>query len=206
MPTSLAMNAAGDMLVFQDEKSWALMHLDKNVAITRLQTNPDARKSAVSNDRRYVAIANWAGGAAVWDGKSGTHLSELSLGSCGVMQFSPDGQVLAATPDGVTLWRTKNWQRIEQLHAHGTTPMGLGIAFSPDSRVLAIGQVNGVLGLFDSRTGKELANRRTGFGCRFNLGIHPRPTLANNLVSGRTLSGSNVGPAGLATGARRSRA
>ncbi|MGD9723606.1 MAG: hypothetical protein AB7O59_19895 [Pirellulales bacterium] len=45
-----------------------------------------------------------------------------------------------------------------ELHAHGTTPTGLGITFSPDSRVLAVGQPNGVLRLVDPFTGNDWAD------------------------------------------------
>ena len=110
-----------------------------------------------------MAIANWeAGGAAVWDVRSGSLLAELAVGRHGVVQFSPDGRLLAATPDGVTLWHTDDWRRISQLGAQGTTPAGLGIAFSPDSRVLAVGQINGVLGLFDPVTGDLWAGFSSG--------------------------------------------
>jgi WD40 repeat protein len=74
-----------------------------------------------------------------------------------VPQFSPDGGLLAVTPDGVTIWSTRDWRRINQLHAPGTTPAGLGLTFSPDSRVLAIGHVNGSLGLVDPLSGSEWA-------------------------------------------------
>ena len=159
---SLSVDASGEMLVFQDRSGWSLKHLKDNSPIIRLQTQHDPRKSAVSDDSRYAAIANWqTGGATVWDGLSGAHLADLAVGRYGVVQFSPDGRLLATTPDGVTLWRTQDWQRIGQLHAQGTTPDGLGIAFSPDSRVLAVGQVNGVLGLFDPLTGKEWAHLST---------------------------------------------
>ena len=43
------------------------------------------------------------------------------------------------------------------LERTGYNATGLGIAYSPDSRVLAVGQVNGVLSLFDTQTGVELA-------------------------------------------------
>jgi WD40 repeat protein len=43
------------------------------------------------------------------------------------------------------------------LHAHGTSPTGLGITFSPDSRVLAVGQPNGILRLVDPHTANDWA-------------------------------------------------
>ena len=52
------------------------------------------------------------------------------------------------------------------LHARGTTPTGLGMAFSPDSRVLAVGHVNGVLELVDPLSGNEWARLS-----RWDLGI-----------------------------------
>jgi WD40 repeat protein len=158
VPTSLAVNASGETLVFQDEHGWALKHSDKEEKVDRLQTSQDARKSAVSDDNRFAAVANWQnGGATVWDAQSGNRLTDLAVGYCGVPQFSPDGRLLAITPDGVTIWSTSDWRRINQLHAQGTTPSGLGLAFSPDSRVLVVGHVNGALSLVDPLTGNEWA-------------------------------------------------
>ena len=157
-PWGLAVNASGETLVVQDTSGWFVVHPGKDPARIRLEPKPDPRKSAVSNDNRYAAIAGWErGGATVWDARSGAKLADLEVGRHGVLQFSPDGQFLAATPEGVTLWRTSDWRRTSQLHAQGTTPAGLGIAFSPDSRVLAVGQVNGVVALVDPHTGAEWA-------------------------------------------------
>ncbi len=157
-PSSLAVNAKGETLVSQDTSGWFVLHPGKNSARIRLEPKPDPRKSAVSDDNRYAAIAAWErGGATVWDARSGAKLADLGVGLYGVLQFSPDGQFLAATPDGVTLWRTNDWRRTSQLHSQGTTPTGLGIAFSPDSRVLAVGQINGVVTLVDPHTGDEWA-------------------------------------------------
>ncbi len=157
-PSGLAVNAKGETLVIQDTLGWFVMHSGKNSAKIRLEPKPDPRKSAVSDDNRYAAIAGWErGGATVWDAKSGAKLADLGVGRHGILQFSPDGQFLVATPEGVTLWRTSDWRRTSQLHSQGTTPTGLGIAFSPDSRVLAVGQVNGVVALVDPHTGAEWA-------------------------------------------------
>jgi WD40 repeat protein len=157
-PGSLSMNARGETLLFADSDGWAILHPGHHTASVRLQTDRDARKSAASEDNRYVAIANWnVGGAAVWDAFSGTRLAAFPVGRHGVLQFSRDGQLLAATPDGVTLWRTSDWRCVGRVHAEGTTPTGLGIMFSPDSRVLAVAQPNGILRLIDPTTGKDWA-------------------------------------------------
>jgi serine/threonine protein kinase/WD40 repeat protein len=157
-PMSLSTNAGTESFVFVDAKGWAVMRGSDRSAVVRIQPKRDPRTSAVSNDNRYAAIANWeGGGTAVWDATSGTQLADLTVGPHGCVSFSPDGRLLAATPDGVTLWRTSDWKRTRELHAHGTTPTGMGIAFSPDSRVLAVGQTNGVLRLVDPFTGNDWA-------------------------------------------------
>jgi hypothetical protein len=63
--------------------------------------------------------------------------------------------------------RTADWTLAHELHAQGTTPTGLGLGFSADSRVLAVGQSDGELCLFDPQRGACLA--------RFT---HPAPNLS----------------------------
>ena len=159
VPTSLELSSSGDGLLFQNTRGdWEVMQLGSEPTVVRLETKRDPRKGAISRDNRYAAIANWEqGAAAAWDGRSGKHLADLAIGRHGLLQFSPDGRFLAATPDGVTLWSSHDWRRIAELHAHGTTPTGMGIAFSPDSRALAVGELNGILRLVDPATGKDWA-------------------------------------------------
>jgi WD40 repeat protein len=57
----------------------------------------------------------------------------------------------------VQIWRTKDWTLAHQLNAQGTTPHGLGIAFSADSRMLAVGEPNGEVRLVDPSSGLDLA-------------------------------------------------
>jgi WD40 repeat protein len=154
-PRSLSQGAVDQAFAFTERTGWAVMtgHQTK----IRLETDPDARLAAVSGDGR-LAICNWElGGASVWEAATGRHLVDLKFGRYGAPTFSPDNRWLATTPDGVRLWRTSDWQMVHELHASGTTPNGLGIGFSADSRVLAVSQPTGVVRLVDPETGKDWA-------------------------------------------------
>ena len=156
---SLASNESGETFLFQTANGWSVFPTNASSGtLVHLQAKGDPRKGAVSDDNRFAATANWEqAGLSIWDAHSGTHLADLAVGKHAVIKFSPDNRWLAATPDGVTIWDTTHWQRVHQLGAYGTTPTGLGIAFSPDSHVLAVGQTNGVLRLTDPRTGDDWA-------------------------------------------------
>lgn len=159
VPTSIMVNRSGDTLMYQDAEGWAVLAVNSGRKALRLQAEVDARKAAFSDDGHFAAVANWhQGGARVWDVASGKPVADLPIGRHGVIQFSPDGKIFAATPYGVTLWRADDWQRMHQLQAEGTTPTGLGLAFSPDSRVLAVGEVNGVIDLIDPISARPWAH------------------------------------------------
>jgi hypothetical protein len=157
-PTTLSAGPIGSFIAFQDEVGWKSMRVDGSRESAALETRHDPRKSAVSGDGRHVAIAHWfAGGVGIWDAASGRPLVDLPAGPLGDLLFSPDGRLLALTPDGVRVWRTSDWRLAYELHARGATPNGLGIAFSRDSRALAVGQPDGVLRLVDAETGADWA-------------------------------------------------
>jgi WD40 repeat protein len=157
-PTTLSAGQVGSLVAFADKAGWKSMQLDGPGKTVSLPTKHDPRKAAASGDGRHVAIAHWfAGGVAIWDAASGRHLIDLPVGKLGDLVFSPDGRLLASTPDGVRLWRTSDWRLASELHASGSTPNGLGIAFSHDSRALAVGQPKGILRLVDTQTGTDWA-------------------------------------------------
>jgi WD40 repeat protein/tRNA A-37 threonylcarbamoyl transferase component Bud32 len=157
-PTTFSAGAVGSLVAFADKTGWKSMRLDGSHDTVTLPTIHDPRKAAVSSDGKHVAIAHWfAGGVTVWDGISGQPLVDLAVGRLGDVAFSPDGRLLVSTPDGVRLWRTHDWRLASELHATGTTPHGLGFAFSRDSRVLAVGQPDGVLRLVDTASGADWA-------------------------------------------------
>jgi eukaryotic-like serine/threonine-protein kinase len=165
-PTSLATGEPDNVLVFQDVDGWCAQWLTQGGTRTRLQPSGDPRKAALSFDERLAAIAGWEmPGASVWDISAGNRVADLPIGKFGMLEFSRDGRWLATTPGGVQLWRTADWTLAHEFLAQGTTPNGLGVAFSPDSRALAIGQPNGELRLVDPQTGMDWAKI-----------VHPTPS------------------------------
>ena len=158
VPWTLSLNASGTTMAYLsgDRNDWIVADGDSHGKRFVVVPDGDARMAGVCNDNRYVAIAGWEqGGAGVWDAQSGHKLAQLKSGIHAVPHFSPDGKFLATSPNGVELWRTGDWSFLRRLDAIGTTPTGLGLAFSPDSRVLAVANVNGPIDLIDPATGRE---------------------------------------------------
>ncbi|HEY4312078.1 MAG TPA: serine/threonine-protein kinase [Pirellulales bacterium] len=165
-PTSLATSEPDQVLVFLDVGGWHAQSLSSGRERVNLRPSGDPRKAAVNFDERLAAVAGWeTPGASIWDISSGNRLAELSIDKFGMLEFSRDGRWLATTPGGVQLWRTTDWTLAHNLRAQGTTPNGLGIAFSPDSSALAIAQPSGEVRLVDPQSGADWAEI-----------VHPAPS------------------------------
>jgi serine/threonine protein kinase/WD40 repeat protein len=119
----------------------------------------DVRNCAVSPDGRWaVTCSHWWDGRAstarIWDAKSGRLVHDLLLkGSC-TPGFSPDGRWLGVTEGEMHLWEVETWK--EKLRLPGGR-----FAFSPDSRLIALGDVPATIRLLDLQSGREIA-RLTG--------------------------------------------
>ena len=140
--------------------------------MTRLPLKKDIRGVSVSPDGESVSLANWhEAGVEVWSTSDVRRIVELPVGRHGMPRFSPDGRWLASTPDGVRLWHVADWTPGPRLQAHCDTPSGLGIAFSPDSKVLAVSQPDEITRLVDPETGISWAEL-------WRPDPHPTPYLA----------------------------
>jgi serine/threonine protein kinase/tetratricopeptide (TPR) repeat protein/WD40 repeat protein len=126
--------------------------------------NPSARKGLIpevsgftnlvlSPDGRWAANSTARGeGAAVWDAHSGKRVRRLTdAGTTGAF-FSPDGKWLVTNAGELTFWEVGSWKR-------GLVLSGIGcLAFSPDSKTMAVtGRREGVT-LVDPSTGREFAS------------------------------------------------
>lgn len=157
--TTLSSGRIHQAMAFRDAIGWAVLHRDgAQHRLVRLDAEPDARRAAVSHDGKWAALANWnQGHTVVFDTSTGLSVVDLPTNPHADVHFSPDGRWLATTSDGVRLWRTTDWKIEQELHAVGILPNGLGFAFSPHGRIVAVGQPDGLLRLIDPETGNDIA-------------------------------------------------
>jgi serine/threonine protein kinase/WD40 repeat protein len=136
-----------------------LLHKDHPGRRILLRPQHDVRSTAVSPDGRWVVTCSHWGdsrsSAQIWEGDSGRHVRDLPLTGTVSAGFSPDGRWLAtAWGLGTRLWEVETWRE-----AQGFDPAHF--AFSPDSRLLALDDVGGVIRLVTTDGGREVA-RLTG--------------------------------------------
>jgi WD40 repeat protein len=129
--------------------------------------HPDQRLTlGPQNDPRYIAISpdgQWVATGShhsdgvsksvfIWDAKTGNRVHELPLvGSTGV-RFSPNGKWLVTNNHmGSDLWEVRTWLRAHHFDHYVQT------AFTPDSRLLARGDILGAIRLCETETGREVA-------------------------------------------------
>jgi len=157
-PHSFSVSSDGKRATFCDATDWYAMSLEEPEKHVTLLGEGDPRLGAVSNDGRHVVVSNWdSGGSTVWNAQTGNKLAELKSGLWGFPAFSANSKWLATTPDGVCIWNADDWRLMTRCNAVGTTPAGLGISFSPDSRALVIGQTDGLIRLVSPETGEDWA-------------------------------------------------
>jgi WD40 repeat protein/tetratricopeptide (TPR) repeat protein len=113
----------------------------------------------LSPDGRWFATNSWHGGDGpkVYDARTGKLVRHLTTEDATNVLFSPDGKwLVTGTQEEYILWEAGSWKKIltigrKQGHSYGI------MAFSPDSKVLAITNSGSDAQLLDPRTGRRLA-------------------------------------------------
>jgi len=153
----------GRVVAVPGGSSTVVLHRDPadGRVLRRLVLRPqfDVRSCAVSPDGRWVVTFNhWSDGRSrdtlIWNANTGQQVPEQPLPSSPSARFSPDGRWLVTSKRNCILWEVGTWREVRRF-ADGAA------AFSPDSRLLAIGDVFGVVRLLETGTEREVA-RLTG--------------------------------------------
>ena len=159
-------------------------------------------------DGRTLAIAGGRGRVELWDVATRKEIRELTdpaavpgQRALAVVRFSPDGRIIAAggqQTNHVTLWNAKTGRVIGRpLFVRQPGSGAQAIAFTPDSKRIAVPGPTGTVGIWDLATGRRVGRVAVG-----------RTDVADVLFAdgGRTLVASDDGGAvsfvGVATGRR----
>lgn len=91
----------------------------------------------------------------IWNSLTWVITGTLQTGTALDIAFSPSDGLLAVTPDryAIRIWKMARQRRLYNLHTSFTGAVN-SMAFSPDGQFLATGHYDGVLQLWDMRTGK----------------------------------------------------
>jgi WD40 repeat protein len=137
------------------DKTTRLWNLGKSEASTRLEGHQGwIQAIAFSPDGERIVSGSRDLTARVWE--LGGASQSLTLNSKGIFfacAFSPDGRWIAAGGDNdVKLWDARTGKELRQFPGEGKS--NLGIAFSPDGKLLATCGSDGSAALWDVETGR----------------------------------------------------
>jgi hypothetical protein len=151
----------GSIIAIPQYNSGAIVLHRKDNRLLRLGPQDDVRWCTVSPDGRWIATGTHrylqGAGAKVWDAQTGRHVHDLPVGASRV-GFSPDGLWLATSGGGVRLWRVGSWGPGPPLNSSSANTW---FAFTPDSKLLALGDAPGLVRLVAPDTGKEIVRLPT---------------------------------------------
>jgi len=100
---------------------------------------------------------------AIWDTRTWEITQTLKTGSVLEIALSPDGKLVASTPDryAVNIWQTKTGVLRRTIHTSFTGAVSQ-IVFSPDGKTIAAGSYDGTARIWDVETGALLHDINTG--------------------------------------------
>jgi WD40 repeat protein len=131
---------------------------------------------AFSPDGKVLAVGRGGEPVALWDTTTLKEVRRLDVGRNGAraVAFAPDGKALAVAAHGaVALWDAPAGKKLRDLP--GTHYQVWSMRFSPDGQTLAVGNLDSVIHLYHTATGREFPTPAGGHrGCLRSLAFVDR--------------------------------
>jgi hypothetical protein len=150
----------GARLAVSDNGQVVVLDLEPPAKKVALPHRDEVNSLAISPDGCWLATGN-AGlrdrGIRIWDAESGKQVRQLAVPNARVA-FSPDGKwLIAGGVSDYRLWKVGSWEEDSVLDADRRQPWDRPLAFTRDSRVLAMVRYGQQVQLYDLAERKEVA-------------------------------------------------
>jgi WD40 repeat protein len=124
----------------------------------RIGPQPGMQSVSLSPDGKLAATGTWvSSGVRLWDAATGNLVTNFPTEFGALVAFSPNGRWLAVCSENVWLYEVRSWRRGDPLQSVQREGTPKNLAFSPDSRILAVGSSSQSVRLLEATTGRELA-------------------------------------------------
>lgn len=144
-----ANQSAGDVACYE------VAHPEHRFGLTNL---PGVQFVSASANFQWLAAGTWGrANVAIWNVPLRRLEHTLPYSSSTTVAFSPDGRLLATDSTLYEVWEAGSWRKLYQIKKPNPEDTCGPLAFSPDSRQLALLKSSRDLVLLDARTGAELA-------------------------------------------------
>jgi hypothetical protein len=107
---------------------------------------------------RWLAGGTWGGvGVKVWNVPERRLERELPASDSATVAMSPDGRLLATGTRDYEVWETGSWRKLYEVRKPDPEAVYGPMAFSPDSRLLAVIERGRDIVLLQAATGRQIA-------------------------------------------------
>jgi WD40 repeat protein len=197
-------NRFGIPVGFTPDNQHFLSASHEGVIFWKVATGKEARRFpnigipvsvALSPDGKFLAQGYpWRYGLHLWDVETGRelHCHPGHPGPASRIAFSPDGKALVSRSDEektLRFWETDTGRPIRVLSSdipekRADAGWGCAIAYSPDGRSIALGDLSGIVRIWDTREGKQVRRLEIDVACRAINAVSFSPDGRTLAVSG----------------------